>query len=69
VFAIADEDLERENEQKTSSVHWLRFELTPAMRSAVKSGTAITVGIDHPAYGHSVNLSPAQAKALAADLD
>ncbi len=69
VLAIADEDLERENEQKTSSVHWLRFELSPAMRSAVKSGTPVTIGIEHPAYTHSVNLSPQSARALASDLD
>jgi len=69
VFAIADEDLERETEEKTSSVHWLRFELTPAMRSAVKSGTQVTVGIDHPAYGHSVNLSAESIASLARDLD
>jgi len=69
VYAIADEDLERENAEKTSSVHWLRFELTPAMRSAVKSATQVTVGIDHPAYTHSVNLPEASVKALARDLD
>jgi hypothetical protein len=69
VFAIADEDLERETEEKTSSVHWLRFELTPAMRSAVKSGTQVTVGIDHPAYTHSVNLSAESIASLARDLD
>jgi hypothetical protein len=69
VHAIADEDLARENEEKTSAVHWLRFELTPAMRSAVKTGTLVTIGIDHPAYTHSVNLSDAALKALARDFD
>ena len=69
VYAIADEDLERENEEKTSSVHWLRFELTPAMCSAVKAGTRVSVGIDHPAYDHSVSLPDASIKALARDLD
>lgn len=69
VFAIADEDLERENAEKTSSVHWLRFELTPAMCSAVKSGTQVTAGIDHTAYTHSTNLPPATIKALARELD
>jgi len=54
VYAIADEDLERENEQKTSSVHFLRFELTPEMIKAVKGGAALSVGIDHAAYSHSV---------------
>jgi hypothetical protein len=69
VYAIADEDLERENEEKTSSVHWLRFELTPAMRSSVKSGASVSVGVDHPAYDHSVSLSEASRKALGRDLD
>ena len=49
VYPIADEDLERANETKTSSVHFLRFELTPAMIAAVKQGADILAGIDHPA--------------------
>ncbi len=50
VYAIADEDLERENEEKTSSVHFLRFELAPEMASALKNGAALSIGIDHPNY-------------------
>jgi len=50
VYAIADEDLERENEEKTSSVHFLRFEFTPPMIDALKKGAALAVGIDHPNY-------------------
>lgn len=50
VHAIADEDLERENEEKTSAVHFLRFELTPAMRSALRNGKSLEMGVDHPAY-------------------
>ena len=50
VYAIADEDLERENEEKTSSVHFLRFEFTPAMIDGLKKGAALAVGIDHPNY-------------------
>ena len=50
VYAIADEDLERQNEVKTSSVHFLRFELAPPMVRALKSGAALAVGVDHPAY-------------------
>ena len=50
VTPIADEDLEREDEEKTSSVHFLRFELTPEMVAAVQSGADISMGIDHPAY-------------------
>ena len=54
VWAIADEDLERENEEKTSSVHFLRFEFVPAMIAAAKAGAALAVGIDHAAYRHTV---------------
>jgi hypothetical protein len=55
VYAIADEDLERTTEDKTSSVHFLRFELTPAMVAAVKQGAAIGMGIEHEAYTHTVD--------------
>ncbi len=50
VYAIADEDLERENDEKTSSVHFLRFEFTPPMIAALKGGAALAVGIDHANY-------------------
>jgi uncharacterized protein DUF3501 len=50
VYAIADEDLERETEEKTSSVHFLRFELAPGMIAALKHGAALSVGVDHPNY-------------------
>jgi hypothetical protein len=50
VFAIADEDLERENAEKTSSVHFLRFELGAEGAAAMKHGAALAVGVDHPAY-------------------
>jgi hypothetical protein len=49
-YAIADEDLERENEEKTSSVHFLRFEFDPAAIDAIKRGAALALGIDHPNY-------------------
>ncbi len=69
VYAIADEDLERENEQKTSSVHFLRFELAPAMIASLKSGAALGAGVDHPAYHASVpSLPDATRNALVADL-
>ena len=68
VFAIADEDLERENDEKTSSVHFLRFELTLAMIAALRGGAELGIGIDHPHYNHSVAaVSPATRQALAAD--
>jgi len=69
VFAIADEDLERENEEKTSAVHFLRFELTPAMTAAAKAGAAISIGVDHEQYRHAVEPVPeASRAALVADL-
>jgi len=70
VYAIADEDLERENEHKTSSVHFLRFELTPAMVAGAKEGAAISLGIDHEHYAHAVDpLDAAQRDALVKDFD
>ena len=50
VYAIADEDLERETEEKSSAVHFVRFELTPDMKAALKSGAQMMVGCDHPNY-------------------
>lgn len=70
VYAIADEDLERENEEKTSSVHFLRFELTPEMIASYKAGAALGVGIDHERYRHEVSEVPRDVHAaLAADLN
>jgi len=69
VFAIADEDLERENEHKTSAVHFLRFELAPAMIAELHAGAALGIGIDHEHYRHEVApLPPAARQALIADL-
>lgn len=68
VFAIADEDLERENDEKTSAVHFLRFELTPAMIAALRSGSELAVGIDHPRYNHAIQpVRPAVRTSLLAD--
>jgi hypothetical protein len=68
VYAIADEDLERENDQKTSSVHFLRFEFEPPMIDALKKGAALAVGIDHPACAVRVDeVAPAVQAALARD--
>jgi hypothetical protein len=58
VFAIADEDLERENEEKTSAVHFLRFELDAPMRAALRAGAAASVGIDHDQHRYSVERIP-----------
>ena len=69
VTPIADEDLEREDEHKTSSVHFMRFELTPEMVAAVKDGAAVSMGIDHPAYTYSVEPIPQNVRdSLAEDL-
>lgn len=69
VWAIADEDLDREDGEKTSSVHFLRFELTQDMVAAAKSGVAIGMGIDHKAYNHAVGEVPEETReSLAGDL-
>ena len=68
VYAIADEDLERENAEKTSAVHFLRFELEPGMREALRGGAPLAFGIDHPQYQAMVDVAPAVRAALAADL-
>lgn len=69
VYAIADEDLDRENEEKTSAVHFLRFELTAPMASAAKAGAPIGLGIDHDNYRHEVRPLPKSIRdSLAGDL-
>jgi len=69
VFAIADEDLERENDEKTSSVHFLRFELTAPMIAGLKGGAALSVGVDHENYRHEINpVSAAVQASLKSDL-
>jgi hypothetical protein len=69
VFAIADEDLEREDGTKTSSVHFLRFELTPEMVSALKRGVDVSIGIDHPNYRRTLTVAEASRTSLVQDLD
>jgi hypothetical protein len=69
VSAIADEDLERENDEKTAAVHFLRFELSAAMRERLRRGAGVTVGVDHPDYRAHAELRPAVRGALAADLN
>ncbi len=63
VYAIADEDLDRETEEKTSSVHFLRFELTHEMADALKYGVSLGVGIDHPHYKAAIEPLPAPIRA------
>ncbi|MCP5264542.1 MAG: DUF3501 family protein [Burkholderiaceae bacterium] len=69
VFAIADEDLERENEDKTSSVHFLRFELDEATAAAIKTGSGVSAGVDHPAYGIDEAVPDTLRASLVNDLD
>jgi hypothetical protein len=68
VYAVADEDLERENEEKTSSVHFLRFELDAAARERLRAGANVSVGVDHPRYTMSVQLRSEVRDSLAGDL-
>lgn len=69
VMAIADEDLERTDETKTSAVHFLRFQLPAATAAAFKAGATVRMGIEHPAYRHALILPEETRTALAADLD
>jgi hypothetical protein len=68
VYALADEDLERENDEKTSAVHFLRFELALGMRAAIQAGAAVKLGCDHTNYPAHVSLAPETLASLAGDL-
>jgi len=68
VYAIADEDLERENETKTSAVHFVRFELSQEMAAALKYGVTLSMGVDHPNYAASTDIASETRAALVADL-
>ena len=68
VYAIADEDLERENDEKTSAVHFVRFEFSTAQRQAIRAGAAVTLGCDHRSYPSHVRITPATLANLAGDL-
>jgi hypothetical protein len=68
VYAIADEDIERENDTKTSAVHFLRFELSPTACAALTAGARVELGVDHDAYRHSVLTDAAVSRSLAGDL-
>ena len=69
VYAIADEDLDRENDEKTSSVHFLRFELSPAARQAVRAGAAVRLGCDHTHYPAHISIPADTLASLAGDLE
>jgi hypothetical protein len=68
VLAIADEDLERETEEKTSAVHFLRFELSEAMKQKLRNGAPVHVGVEHPQYAFRVQLAAEVRDSLAGDL-
>lgn len=68
VYAIADEDMDRENDEKTSAVHFVRFELTPAMCAAVKAGGSVKLGCDHTHYPAHTMIAPETLACLAGDL-
>ncbi len=67
-YAIADEDLDRENADKTAAVHFVRFEFSPAQRDAVRAGAAVKLGCDHTNYPAHVQLAPETLASLAGDL-
>jgi hypothetical protein len=69
IAAIADEDLERSDADKTSAVHFLRFELDPAAREALQAGASLALRSEHPEYRHAVTVSDATRRALVADFD
>jgi Protein of unknown function (DUF3501) len=69
VYAIADEDMDRSNDEKTSAVHFLRFELTPPMIAALRAGGDLAIGVAHPAYTAQIDrVPPAVKSSLAGDL-
>ena len=68
VYAIADEDLQRENETKTSAVHFLRFELTEEMAAALKYGVSLTMGVEHSQYSAEVEITSQTRSALVKDI-
>ncbi len=68
VYAIADEDMDRENDEKTSAVHFVRFELSPAMCATVKAGASVKLGCDHTHYPAHVMIPAETLASLASDL-
>jgi len=68
VYAIADEDLDRENDEKTSAVHFVRFELPATAREAVRAGAGVKLGCDHTNYPAHVSIAPETLASLAGDL-
>lgn len=67
-YAVADEDLERENDEKTSAVHFLRFELSAPMREALRAGAALSFGVEHPGYSAAAEAGAEVRASLVSDL-
>ena len=68
VYAIADEDLDRENDEKTSAVHFVRFEFNPAMCAAIKAGASVKIGCDHTNYPSHIEITADTLASLAGDI-
>jgi hypothetical protein len=68
VYAIADEDLDRENDEKTSAVHFVRFEFDAATKAAIQAGAAVKLGCDHTHYPAHTQIAPEALASLAGDL-
>jgi hypothetical protein len=68
IYAIADEDLDRENDEKTSAVHFVRFEFTPGMAAAIKAGASVKIGCDHRNYPAHMTIAAETLASLAGDL-
>ena len=69
VHPISNEDLERETDEKTSSVHFMRFEFSPEMIAALKEGAVMKAGVDHPEYQYQVTIEDPVRQSLVADFD
>jgi hypothetical protein len=69
VYPISNEDLERETDEKTSSVHFMRFEFSPEMIAALKEGAVVKAGVDHPEYQYQVTIEDPVRQSLVADFD
>ena len=69
VSPISNEDLDRETEEKTSSVHFMRFEFTPEMITAMKNGASVSAGVEHPEYQHELIIDENVRQSLADDFD
>ena len=68
IYPVADEDLERENDDKTAAVHFVRFEIPAETRERLRRGARLTIGVDHPEYRAAVELSAEQRASLLEDL-